>query len=465
MPPKQSHYANLLATLDSAPVEAKEEEVSTAELLRRERLEAKAVLEKAEAKAARATVKVEAFAAAAACEAARLLLAKLAAADAAKAARLRALEEEHANVERQMKRFFDVTDQRTGAVETTGGLYFGDHLTLGDDWLPDGYGELRYPSGETHYEGDWKRGQRHGAGTLRWDCGDKWEGTFHRDAARGLGVYKWAADEETGAAPFQPRLAIYHGETRRAWVDDLVPGRRLRLEAGFLRSGEAPTGTIVGRAALGTRAETAFDSEGLVADGSSPRREPVAAARNSDCKYKVHLDGANKAFVVDLATISFDLLYEDCRHRIEATQEAALNRYAPGETRSQPPNFYTPCQAPPAAKRVEDSARKAFRQRQGRAAFAADAVANADALTDSLALRAAGKKQANSRRAAFECRLRAAISEERGKRERAFEEKRRGTFLPDLPADGAHARPRNAQGPLKNSLAITPTSNTIACRL
>eukprot|EP00628_Pelagophyceae_sp_CCMP2097_P017905 CAMPEP_0206831860 /NCGR_PEP_ID=MMETSP0975-20121206/17601_1 /ASSEMBLY_ACC=CAM_ASM_000399 /TAXON_ID=483370 /ORGANISM="non described non described, Strain CCMP2097" /LENGTH=396 /DNA_ID=CAMNT_0054374247 /DNA_START=116 /DNA_END=1304 /DNA_ORIENTATION=+ len=396
MPPKQSHYANLLATLDSAPVEAKEEEVSTAELLRRERLEAKAVLEKAEAKAARATVKVEAFAAAAACEAARLLLAKLAAADAAKAARLRALEEEHANVERQMKRFFDVTDQRTGAVETTGGLYFGDHLTLGDDWLPDGYGELRYPSGETHYEGDWKRGQRHGAGTLRWDCGDKWEGTFHRDAARGLGVYKWAADEETGAA----------------------------------RS----NGTIVGRAALGTRAETAFDSEGLVADGSSPRREPVAAARNSDCKYKVHLDGANKAFVVDLATISFDLLYEDCRHRIEATQEAALNRYAPGETRSQPPNFYTPCQAPPAAKRVEDSARKAFRQRQGRAAFAADAVANADALTDSLALRAAGKKQANSRRAAFECRLRAAISEERGKRERAFEEKRRGTFLPDLPA-------------------------------
>ena len=45
--------------------------------------------------------------------------------------------------------------------------------------MPSGWGEFRAPTGATIYEGEWSRGLRHGAGTLYFETGDEWRGTFH----------------------------------------------------------------------------------------------------------------------------------------------------------------------------------------------------------------------------------------------------------------------------------------------
>ena len=44
-----------------------------------------------------------------------------------------------------------------------------------------------YKSG-AHYEGQWKGGMRHGAGTMTWPDGTKYEGTWDYNAAHGLGI-------------------------------------------------------------------------------------------------------------------------------------------------------------------------------------------------------------------------------------------------------------------------------------
>ena len=116
------------------------------------------------------------------------------------------------------------------------------------------------------------QGLRHGAGTLFFDNGDEWRGTFHLDEARGRGTYKWAAtqtensDDErsTGTLEIRTRDALYHRNARAAWVDELVPGRRVRIPT-FALSNVGEAGTIVGQPGAGT-------------------------CRRSDCKYEVHFD-------------------------------------------------------------------------------------------------------------------------------------------------------------------------------
>ena len=88
----------------------------------------------------------------------------------AEAAKLQARLDAIAENERKTKAFFDV-DQggkfeiHTMTTTTTGGVYFGDHEVLGDDWRPHGFGEFRMATGEVVYEGEWVRGARHGTGT------------------------------------------------------------------------------------------------------------------------------------------------------------------------------------------------------------------------------------------------------------------------------------------------------------
>ena len=158
---RTSVHEKLLAAMDAAAVEEKEEDVPIAELLRRERQKEQ------EAKDAAAEVarQIEARA-----EAERQLEIELAEfAKKEEEARLKKIEDDKvaarwaalAEMERKTKRFFDVDDssQRQLEITTTGGVYFGEYEVLGDDWRPHGFGEFRMDTGAVVYEGEWSRGQ------------------------------------------------------------------------------------------------------------------------------------------------------------------------------------------------------------------------------------------------------------------------------------------------------------------
>ena len=245
--------------------------------------------------------------------------------------RIQRYEAEAAEMERKTKRFFDVVvtaedaHSRKLATRTTGAKYFGDFLQRdNEDWLPHGSGELQFDTGEVPYDGEWRSGLRHGKGIATFARGEQWHGTFFQDQANGIGIYKPPPpedDDDDDVSPdnnvedddteddddetdddaedpssssssssskmppeiIPPRQAIYHGESRRAFVDELIPGKRIRV----YKKGD---GTIVGR---------------------TPGRKGV---------YDVHFDETGRCDVVDLGQIPFNILeHEGYFHRIDAT--------------------------------------------------------------------------------------------------------------------------------------------------
>ena len=363
--------AKLLAAMDAAPEEEKEEDVPMAELLRRERAEAAAAVQaqadlaRREAERAQKEIELELELARRAEELDELR--KKQEEEERVAARWAAM----AEMERKTKRFFDVNPETRGRqleCVTTGGVYFGDYDVLGDDWVPSGWGEFRAPTGATIYEGEWSRGLRHGAGTLYFETGDEWRGTFHLDEARGLGVYKFAGEEdaETGALEVRERDAYYHRDARAAWYDEVVPGRRVFVPS-FRLENVGDAGTVVGR--------------------------PAGPRRRAESKYLVHFDLSGERRVVDFAVVYFRLLVkEPLMHRFEHAQERTLRRYdyaadvAARATSDYAENFYrdeVPTKAKPPAPASEDG-RAAFLRRKADLARAAAAESKAASLGDAL---------------------------------------------------------------------------------
>lgn len=178
---------------------------------------------------------------------------------AAAALKRRGYEESLAELERKTKFFSE------------GHKYVGDFLEfVGGDWLAEGVGEFQFDTGEVAYEGEWRSGLRQGQGTATFEEG-QWRGSFWKDEAKGVFVSN-------------NREALYHGEALRAFVDELVPGKRLRVHR---RSAE--DGTIVGRF--------------------------------KKAIFYVHFDARGRREIVDLAQTSFELLqHQSYFHRIESTQ-------------------------------------------------------------------------------------------------------------------------------------------------
>jgi len=54
--------------------------------------------------------------------------------------------------------------------------------------LADGYGIAK---GESHYQGEFKNGMKHGRGIKVWAIGDRYEGEFRNDRREGWGRYHW----------------------------------------------------------------------------------------------------------------------------------------------------------------------------------------------------------------------------------------------------------------------------------
>lgn len=47
--------------------------------------------------------------------------------------------------------------------------------------MPSGKGEYYTEDGRLQYSGDWSNGERHGHGTIMWNTGEKWEGSFFKN--------------------------------------------------------------------------------------------------------------------------------------------------------------------------------------------------------------------------------------------------------------------------------------------
>lgn len=382
-------HAKLLAALDDEVEEEKEEDVSIAELLRRERTAAREVEAQALAMVQKAEERKE--------RERQLELELAALAKRQEEERVRAIEADKekralaaiAEMERKTKRFFDVDPtQRKLHIVTTGGVYFGEYEVLGDDWHPSGWGEFRLETGAVVYEGEWVRGLRHGAGTLFFDNDDLWEGTFYLDEARGLGTYRRAAvtSPETGSAVAEEREAYYHRNTRAAWKEELIPGRRVVVPS-FRLANVGDAGTIVGRPA------------------------DVATNPKSRTKFCVHFDLSGTKHVVDLGVIFFTIvLSSPLVHRFEHDQERELVRYdyaadAADRTRSDyHENFYrdevvTKAKKAPAfteANRDAFLARKAREKRE-----AVEHMKKAE-LKVSLGVQAEAEKTSSAEEAAFQ---------------------------------------------------------------
>lgn len=212
-------------------------------------------------------------------------------------------EEKLAEVDRKTKRFFDVVDKRKGTTRTNGAMYYGDFIEIdkGLDWIPHGYGEIRLPSGETIYEGEFASGMRHGHGTVRFPDGDQWKGSFYKDEARGLGTYTWCKLQH-GAPALEPRKAIFHREGRSAWLDDLIPGRRVVVYR-MPHEVHGKIGTITEKVGVGQ---------------ANHIDKPV---------YRIHFDESGRVETVNLAEQRFGVLHHQALfHRFESTQHIGLQK-------------------------------------------------------------------------------------------------------------------------------------------
>mmetsp|Transcript_36378 Transcript_36378/g.97167 ORF Transcript_36378/g.97167 Transcript_36378/m.97167 type:complete len:432 (+) Transcript_36378:234-1529(+) len=134
--------------------------------------------------------------------------------------RREAEEEAIRELERKTKKFFTV-DRKYNRKSPTGVMYFGEYEQEGNAWVPHGYGEFRV-NGEVIYDGEIYRGKMHGTGMIKFENDDTWKGKFHLDEPNGIGLYKFA----DGSAP---RERIYRNSRPVCWVDELIPGVRIRL--------------------------------------------------------------------------------------------------------------------------------------------------------------------------------------------------------------------------------------------
>ena len=97
-----------------------------------------------------------------------------------------------------------------------------------DDRLPDGFGELVLDNGVTRYEGQWRDGEMHGHGLYWWDNEDSYEGTFYKGLMHGRGVFAYCQEDTRVAAV--KKVAFYRHGQRIAFLEDLCPGRRIRIQ-------------------------------------------------------------------------------------------------------------------------------------------------------------------------------------------------------------------------------------------
>lgn len=302
---RENLHCRILAQIDAESHDSPSVgDVSIVELKRRQRAKERQVEIKRQERATRKQLQKDSDEAAAVANKATIYLENLAKLNCNEVAKQATrYEEELAEVDLKTKRFFDVVDKRKGTTRTNGAMYYGDFIEIDKalDWIPHGYGEIRLPSGETIYEGEFAHGMRHGHGTVPFPDGGQWKGSFYKDEARGLGIYTWCKLQD-GRPELQPRRAIYHNEGRSAWLDDLIPGRRVvvyRLPHEVYGN----TGTIVEKVRVG--------QANLI-------EKPV---------YVIHFDESGRLEAVNLAEHRFDVLHHQALfHRIESAQKVELQQ-------------------------------------------------------------------------------------------------------------------------------------------
>lgn len=91
----------------------------------------------------------------------------------------------------------------------------------------------------------------HGLGALRFDNDDVWKGTFRHDDMHGYGVFKYFDKKQP------PRESIYRHSRLVCWLDELVPGTRVRMHG--LHRVRNRVGTIVQPAKKRTKFQIKFD--------------------------------------------------------------------------------------------------------------------------------------------------------------------------------------------------------------
>lgn len=123
-------------------------------------------------------------------------------------------------LERKTKKYYTVGKFKR--KQWTGIEYFGDFTGKGGAWVPEYYGEHRN-NGEVIYDGEILNGKMHGVGVIKFMNDDTWKGIFKHDEPDGLGLYKFAD------STLAPRECIYRKSRRVCWLDELLPGTRIRL--------------------------------------------------------------------------------------------------------------------------------------------------------------------------------------------------------------------------------------------
>ncbi len=89
-----------------------------------------------------------------------------------------------------------------GVYEGQGKMIYANGRTYEGNWKfgkRNGYGILRYKSGNIEYEGEWKEDKRHGQGTSYGIIGNKYVGNFANDSKFGKGVSYTSSGDSTVA--------------------------------------------------------------------------------------------------------------------------------------------------------------------------------------------------------------------------------------------------------------------------
>lgn len=168
--------------------------------------------------------------------------------------------------------------------------------------------------GEAEYQGEFRKGQKHGQGAKTWSWGDRYEGGFRDDRRHGKGVYVWGAqspwageryvgdyvaDQREGSgAYFWPAGDRFEGQwkadrrygysameirrqaTEKAWADALAPGvqvcswRKIGLAHNVLHVGQVQAVTETSLQVVLLRTEGAAE---IVGTGGPKSGEVVTA--------------------------------------------------------------------------------------------------------------------------------------------------------------------------------------------
>ena len=69
---------------------------------------------------------------------------------------------------------------------------FGRYAGGTAEGFRDGRGKYKFANPYFSYDGEWRAGQMHGAGTLSMADGSSYEGAFHNGEMSGFGLKRWA---------------------------------------------------------------------------------------------------------------------------------------------------------------------------------------------------------------------------------------------------------------------------------